>query len=72
MREAHGYAGQACHKCRKCSYGAALGISPDQATGAWVEVRGQAVGQRDLAVTANTYSHVLTDERELEYGGMLR
>jgi hypothetical protein len=25
------------------------------------------VGQRDLAVTANTYSHVLTDESELDY-----
>jgi integrase len=32
----------------------------------WATI-GQAVGQRDLAVTANTYSHVLTDERELDY-----
>jgi hypothetical protein len=29
------------------------------------------VGQRNLAVTANTYSHVLLDERELEYGRLL-
>jgi hypothetical protein len=29
------------------------------------------VGQRDLAVTANTYSHVLTDEAELDYATML-
>jgi hypothetical protein len=28
---------------------------------------GQAVGKRDLAVTANTYSHVLTDESKLDY-----
>jgi integrase len=32
----------------------------------WATI-GQAVGQRDLAVTANTYSHVLTDGRELDY-----
>jgi integrase len=36
----------------------------------WATI-GQAVGQRDLAVTANTYSHVLTDERELDYERML-
>ena len=29
---------------------------------------GAHVGQRNLAVTANTYSHVLTDEAELTYG----
>lgn len=27
---------------------------------------GEAVGQRNLAVTANTYSHVLMDEREID------
>ena len=31
----------------------------------------QGVGQRDLAVTANTYSHVLTDETELDYTKLL-
>lgn len=36
----------------------------------WATI-GQAVGQRDLAVTANTYSHVLTDETELDYGRLL-
>jgi integrase len=36
----------------------------------WATI-GQAVGQRDLAVTANTYSHVLTDERELAYSALL-
>jgi integrase len=36
----------------------------------WATI-GQAVGQRDLAVTANTYSHVLTDECELDYAGLL-
>ena len=36
----------------------------------WATI-GQAVGQRDLAVTANTYSHVLTDETELDYSTML-
>jgi integrase len=37
----------------------------------WARI-GEHVGQRNLAVTANTYSHVLTDERELDYEGMLR
>ena len=32
---------------------------------------GEEVGQRDLAVTANTYSHVLTDERELDYRALV-
>ena len=29
------------------------------------------VGQRNLAVTANTYTHVLADEVELDYESML-
>jgi integrase len=36
----------------------------------WATI-GQNVGQRDLAVTANTYSHVLTDETELDYPNLL-
>jgi hypothetical protein len=32
---------------------------------------GEHVGQRNLAVTANTYSHVLADETELDYAGLL-
>ena len=36
----------------------------------WATI-GQAVGQRDLAVTANTYSHVLADEAELDYAELL-
>jgi hypothetical protein len=32
---------------------------------------GKHVGQRNLAVTANTYSHVLTDEAELDYAELL-
>jgi integrase len=36
----------------------------------WARI-GEHVGQRNLAVTANTYSHVLTDEAELDYEGML-
>jgi integrase len=32
----------------------------------WARI-GELVGQRNLAVTANTYSHVLLDEAELEY-----
>jgi hypothetical protein len=31
----------------------------------------QFVGQRDLNVTANTYTHVLMDENELDYAEML-
>jgi integrase len=36
----------------------------------WARI-GEHVGQRNLAVTANTYTHVLADERELDYEGML-
>jgi integrase len=36
----------------------------------WARI-GEHVGQRDLAVTANTYSHVLADERELDYAEMM-
>lgn len=36
----------------------------------WARV-GEWVGQRNLAVTANTYKHVLTDERELDYASLL-
>lgn len=32
---------------------------------------GQNVGQRNLAITGNTYSHVLADERELDYPDLL-
>jgi hypothetical protein len=31
---------------------------------------GGRIGQRDLAVTANTYTHVLNDETELDYAAM--
>jgi integrase len=37
----------------------------------WARI-GEHVGQRNLAVTANTYSHVLVTEDELDYEGMLR
>jgi hypothetical protein len=37
----------------------------------WATI-GAHVGQRDLAVTANTYSHVLLDETELDYAGLSR
>jgi integrase len=36
----------------------------------WARI-GEHVGQRNLAVTANTYSHVLSDEAELDYAEML-
>ena len=36
----------------------------------WARI-GEHVGQRDLAVTANTYTHVLADETELEYAGLI-
>jgi integrase len=36
----------------------------------WARI-GEHVGQRNLAVTANTYSHVLVDEAELDYAGLL-
>jgi integrase len=36
----------------------------------WARI-GEHVGQRNLAVTANTYSHVLTSETELDYEALL-
>ena len=36
----------------------------------WARI-GEHVGQRDLATTANTYTHVLADERELDYAELL-
>jgi integrase len=36
----------------------------------WARI-GENVGQRSLRVTADTYTHVLTDERELDYAEML-
>jgi hypothetical protein len=32
---------------------------------------GEHIGQRNLAVTANTYTHVLADEGELDYERLL-
>lgn len=37
----------------------------------WARI-GELVGQRNLAVTANTYTHVLTDEAELDYAALLQ
>jgi hypothetical protein len=36
----------------------------------WARI-GEFVGQRNLAVTANTYSHVLIDEAEADYAALL-
>jgi hypothetical protein len=36
----------------------------------WARI-GEFVGQRNLAVTANTYSHVLIDETELDYAEVM-
>jgi hypothetical protein len=36
----------------------------------WARI-GEHVGQRNLSVTANTYSHVLSDETELDYAALL-
>ena len=35
----------------------------------WARI-GEFVGQRNLAVTANTYTHVLVDEAELDYAAL--
>ena len=45
--------------------------SADQLRGVpWARI-GEHVGQRNLAVTANTYTHVLVDEAELDYAELL-
>ena len=36
----------------------------------WARI-GEFVGQRDLTVTANTYTHVLVDEAEVDYANLL-
>ena len=35
----------------------------------WARI-GEHVGQRNLAVTANTYTHVLVDENEIDYAAL--
>ena len=37
----------------------------------WAEIA-RFVGQRKLSLTADTYTHVLSDGRELDYGQVLR
>jgi integrase len=37
----------------------------------WAEI-GRLVGQRKLSVTADTYTHVLTDGREMDYNELLK
>jgi integrase len=37
----------------------------------WARI-GEFVGQRNLAVTANTYTHVLVDETEVDYAELLK
>ena len=36
----------------------------------WARIA-EFVGQRDLSVTADTYTHVLADENELDYEALL-
>jgi integrase len=36
----------------------------------WARI-GEQVGQRNLALTANTYTHVMLDEGELDYPSLL-
>jgi integrase len=36
----------------------------------WARI-GEFVGQKSLSVTADTYTHVLTDERDVDYAGLL-
>jgi integrase len=36
----------------------------------WARI-GEFVGQRNLSVTADTYTHVLSDETELDYAALL-
>jgi integrase len=36
----------------------------------WARI-GEFVGQKSLSVTADTYTHVLTDEREVDYAELL-
>jgi integrase len=37
----------------------------------WARI-GEQVGHDDLVTTARTYTHVVADERELDYAGLLR
>ena len=45
-------------------------VSSTSAAVPWARI-GEHVGQRNPAVTANTYSHVLADETELDYAEAL-
>jgi hypothetical protein len=44
--------------------------SPSFTSVPWARI-GEHMGQRNLAVTANTYTHVLVDETEIDYAELL-
>lgn len=46
------------------------GHGPSGARDGWARI-GEQVGQRNLAVTANTYTHVLVSEAEVDYATLL-
>jgi integrase len=66
---------------RACAAAGVPAFSPHDLRHRWISLQhlrgipwariGEHVGQRNLAVTANTYAHVLADETELEYERLL-
>lgn len=56
---------------RSASRGIRAHVEIDAAGVPWARI-GEHVGQRSLRVTADTYTHVLSDGRELDYEGMRR
>ena len=68
-QESSGSAVQVCDTGFGCP-GGATPCYPDRwlrHNGAWI---GELMGQRNLAVTANTYTHVLVDESEIVYAAL--
>jgi hypothetical protein len=47
------------------------GLAPASPGLPWAEIA-RFVGQRKLSLTADTYTHVLSDGRELDYEAVLR
>ena len=60
----------ACRCSRRTICGTGVSRSCTSSASRWTRI-GEQVGQRDLAVTANTYTHVLSDEAELDYARIL-
>ena len=59
-----------CPPSRHMTFGTAGSPSSTDKDAPWAEI-GRLVGQRKLSITADTYTHVLSDGRELDYATLV-